>query len=88
MKSIDKTIIKKINRDFEVKNFIYCSDSGLATKTIRKSILGLFHQNDYIVTQSIKKMSQEKQQWALNIGDDEWWYYWGTDFKTEISPSF
>lgn len=82
VKSIDKTTIKKINRDFEVKNFIYCSDSGLATKTIRKAILGLFHQNDYIVTQSIKKMSQEKQQWALNTDEDEWWYYWSTDSKT------
>ncbi len=82
VKSIDKNTIKKINRDFEVNHFIYCSDAGLATQTIRKAILGLFHQNDYIVTQSIKKMSQEKQQWALNIDDEEWWYYWQTDPRT------
>lgn len=51
-------------RDFGCRKFIYCSDAGLGSETIR----GYNHMGEraFIVTQSIKKLPSEDKAWALD----------------------
>lgn len=71
-----KPLEKKVIRDFECSEFIFCSDSGLASQDNR-----LFNDmggRGYVVTQSLKKLKQEYRETALNpkqfrkLGSSEW----------------
>lgn len=55
---------KKVIEDFDCSQFIYCSDSGLASKNNK-----LFNDMDgrgYVITQSLKKISETDRKIALN----------------------
>lgn len=59
-----KPLEKKVLNEFGCEKFIYCSDAGLASETIRE--FNHMGQRAYIVTQSIKKLPAEDRTWALN----------------------
>lgn len=59
-----KPLEKKILSDFECQKFIYCSDAGLGSESIRE--FNHMGERSYIVTQSIKKLVKEDREWALN----------------------
>ena len=59
-----KPLEKKVLSDFGCQKFIYCSDAGLGSESIREyNHLG---ERAYIVTQSIKKLKKEEKEWALD----------------------
>lgn len=59
-----KPLEKKILSDFECQKFIYCSDAGLGSESIRE--FNHMGERSYIVTQSIKKLVKEDREWALD----------------------
>ena len=59
-----KPLEKKILSDFECQKFIYCSDAGLGSESIRE--FNHMGERSYIVTQSIKKLVKEDWEWALD----------------------
>lgn len=59
-----KPLEKKVIRDFGCQKFIYCSDAGLGSESIRA--YNHMGERAYIVTQSIKKLPAEDKAWALN----------------------
>ena len=59
-----KPLEQKVIRDFECSKFIFCSDSGLGSKSNRQfNDLG---DRSYVITQSLKKMKTEDREIALN----------------------
>ena len=59
-----KPLEKKVLSDFGCQKFIYCSDAGVGSESIREyNHLG---ERAYIVTQSIKKLKKEEKEWALD----------------------
>ena len=59
-----KPLEKKVIEEFGCEEFIFCSDAGLASENNR--ILNHTKKRAFIVTQSIKKLSQEYRELALN----------------------
>ena len=59
-----KPLEEKILRDFGCQKFIYCSDAGLASESIRT--YNHMGERAFIVTQSIKKLAKEDREWALS----------------------
>ena len=59
-----KPLEKKVLEDFGCQKFIYCSDVGLGSKSIRE--YNHMGERAYIVTQSIKKLKKDEKEWALN----------------------
>lgn len=59
---------KLIEKDFKLSKFIYCSDAGLGSYSIRW--FNQLSDRSYIVTQSLKKLKNEQLIWAL---DDSGW---------------
>lgn len=59
-----KPLEKKVLADFGCQKFIYCSDAGLGSESIRE--YNHMGERAYIVTQSIKKLKKEEKEWALN----------------------
>lgn len=59
-----KPLEKKVLGDFGCQKFIYCSDAGLGSESIRE--YNHMGERAYIVTQSIKKLKKEEKGWALN----------------------
>ena len=59
-----KPLEKKLLEDFGCQKFIYCSDAGLGSESIRE--YNHMGARAYIVTQSIKKLKKEVKEWALN----------------------
>lgn len=59
-----KPLEKKVLEDFGCQKFIYCSDAGLGSESIRK--YNHMGERAYIVTQSIKKLKKDEKEWALN----------------------
>ena len=59
-----KPLEQKVIRDFECSKFIFCSDSGLGSKSNRQfNDLG---DRSYVITQSLKKMKTEDIDIAIN----------------------
>ena len=59
-----KPLETKIIRDFQCSDFIFCSDAGLGSRANRRfNSLG---KRSYVITHSLKKMSAEDQDAALN----------------------
>ena len=71
-----KPLEQKVIRDFGCHKFIYCSDAGLGSESIRE--FNDMGNRKFIVTQSIKKLAKEEREWALNgkgfrrFSDGEW----------------
>lgn len=59
-----KPLEKKVIEEFGCNKFIYCSDAGLGSESIRE--YNHIGERAYIVTQSIKKLRKEEKEWALN----------------------
>ena len=59
-----KPLEKKVLEDFGCQKFIYCSDAGLGSESIRE--YNHMGERAYIVTQSIKKLKKDEKEWALN----------------------
>ena len=59
-----KPLEKKVLSDFGCQKFIYCSDAGLGSESIRE--YNHMGERAYIVTQSIKKLKKEEKEWALD----------------------
>ena len=60
-----KPLEKKVLSDFGCQKFIYCSDAGLGSESIRE--YNYMGKRAYIVTQSIKKLKKEEKEWILNL---------------------
>lgn len=60
-----KPLEKKVLQDFGCQKFIYCSDTGLRSESIRE--YNHMGKQAYIVTPSIKKLKKEEKEWALNM---------------------
>ena len=58
-----KPIEKKVIKDFNYSEFIFCSDAGLGGKSNR--FLNSFGNRSYIITYSLKKMKKEERELAL-----------------------
>lgn len=59
-----KPLEKKVLDQFGCQKFIYCSDAGLGSESIRS--FNHMGERAYIVTQSIKKLPSEDRAWALD----------------------
>lgn len=59
-----KPLEQKVLGDFGCQKFIYCSDTGLGSESIRE--YNHMGERAYIVTQSIKKVKKEEKEWALS----------------------
>ena len=59
-----KPLEKKVLGNFGCQKFIYCSDAGLGSESIRE--YNHMGERSYIVTQSIKKLKKEEKEWALD----------------------
>ena len=59
-----KPLEKKILGEFGCQKFIYCSDAGLGSESIRE--YNHMGERAYIVTQPIKKLKKEEKEWALD----------------------
>lgn len=59
-----KPLEQKVIQDFGCRKFIYCSDAGLGSESIRT--YNHIGERAFIVTQSIKKLPAEDRTWALN----------------------
>ena len=59
-----KPLEQKVLGDFGCQKFIYCSDAGLGSESIRK--LNHAGERSFIVTQSIKKLNADDRAWALD----------------------
>ena len=59
-----KPLEEKVITEFGCKKFIFCSDAGLGSENNR--LLNHTKNRAYIVTQSIKKLSEEYRELALN----------------------
>ena len=58
-----KPLEKKVLQEFGCEKFVYCSDAGLASESIRK--FNHMGKRAFIVTQSIKILPKEEREWAL-----------------------
>lgn len=59
-----KPLEQQVIQDFGCRKFIYCSDAGLASESIRN--YNHMGERAFIVTQSIKKLPSEDKAWALD----------------------
>ena len=58
-----KPIEKKVIKDFNCSEFIFCSDAGVGGKSNR--FLNSFGNRSYVITYSLKKMKKEERELAL-----------------------
>ena len=58
-----KSLEKKILKDFELSQFIVCTDAGLACEANRR--FNSSESRRYVVTQSLKTLPQPVMEWAL-----------------------
>lgn len=65
-----KPLERKVLSDFECQKFVYCSDAGLASESIRE--FNHMGERAFIVTQSIKKLKEEYKGNALDPKGFRW----------------
>ncbi len=66
---------KQIIKDFELSNFIICTDAGLGSTENR--IFNNFKNRSYIITQSLKMLKKHLIDWSLD--NDGWNLYGSSD---------
>lgn len=59
-----KPLEQKVIRDFDLSEFIYCSDSGLASKD--NKLFNTAGNRAYVITQSLKKLKEDERKLALD----------------------
>lgn len=62
-----KPLEKKVLQEFGCEKFVYCSDAGLASESIRE--FNHMGKRAFIITQSIRKLPKEEREWALERKD-------------------
>ena len=60
-----KPLEKKIIKDFDLSNFIYCSDAGLGSASNKK--FNNIGGRAYIITKSLKKLKNKDKELALDL---------------------
>ena len=75
-----KPLEKKIMSDFELSEFVVCTDAGLSSADNRK--FNNFGGRRYITTQSINTLKKELQDWCLN---SKGWHLKGSKNTYDIS---
>lgn len=75
-----KPLEKRIIKDFELSDFVVCTDAGLASAANRK--FNNIGNRSYIVTQSIKKLKSHLQDW---IFDNDDWYMLQDNKKIKVN---
>ncbi|MGF6990163.1 transposase [Lachnospiraceae bacterium PM6-15] len=68
-----KPLEKKIISDFELSEFVVCTDAGLASTANRQ--FNNFGNRSFVTTQSIKLQKKYLKEWCLN---PEGWYLFGS----------
>ena len=63
-----KPLEERISRDFDFKSFVVCTDAGLASTS--NKLLNSVNNRAYIITQSIKKLNKNDQEWLFK--DSAW----------------
>lgn len=58
-----KPLESKVIKDFNCSEFIFCSDAGLGSRANRR--FNSFANRSYVITQSLKKMRKEDQEFTL-----------------------
>lgn len=58
-----KPLEKKLLTDFELSQFIYCSDAGLGSTSNKK--FNSKNERHYVITQSLKKLKEEYKDYFL-----------------------
>ena len=58
-----KPLEKKVIKDFNCSEFVFCSDAGLGGE--RNRFLNSFGNRSYVITYSLKKMKKEERELAL-----------------------
>jgi len=58
-----KPLEEKVISDFGCRKFVYCSNTGLGSESIRT--FNHTGERAFIVTQSIKKLNKDDRAWAL-----------------------
>lgn len=59
-----KPLEKKILKDFELSQFVVCTDAGLSSEKNR--IYNTLGGRNFVTTQSVKKLKKHLKEWALN----------------------
>lgn len=59
-----KPLEQKVIRDFDLSEFIYCSDSGLASSD--NKLFNTIGNRAYVITQSLKKLKEDERKVALD----------------------
>lgn len=59
-----KPLENKIINDFDIKEFVYCSDSGLASRS--NKLFNSISNRKFVITQSLKKLKSEYKDTALS----------------------
>lgn len=75
-----KPLEQQIMKDFELSRFVVCTDAGLSSDANRK--FNNYGQRSFITTQSIKKLNNKLEEWALNSKD---WHLEGCKDTFDIS---
>lgn len=75
-----KPLEKRILKDFELSEFIVCTDAGLASTENRK--YNDLQKRSYVVTQSIKQLKGHLKEWALSPTG---WHLPGVRSELDIS---
>jgi transposase len=59
-----KPLEQKIMKDFELSQFVVCTDAGLSSDANRR--FNNYGERSFITTQSVKKLNTKLKQWALS----------------------
>lgn len=87
-----KPLEKKLLTDFELSQFIYCSDAGLGSTSNKK--FNSKNERHYVITQSLKKLKEEYKDIVFNpinykkLGENEFCNLDDEKDKTENYNSF
>lgn len=71
-----KPLEKKLLQDFEMSQFVVCTDAGLSSKANKR--FNSLNNRAFITTQSLKKLKEELRETALNPTQ---WYLMGSKTK-------
>lgn len=75
-----KPLEKQIIKDFELSEFVVCTDAGLSSTENRKfNNLG---KRSFVTTQSVKKLKKHLKEWAL---DPKGWHYKDSEEIVDIN---
>lgn len=78
-----KPLEKKILSEYGLSKFVFCADAGLSSKANKR--YNSVQSRAFVVTQSLKKLSEEYRTWALEKTD---WKLAGSKGTKDFSKTF